>query len=106
MLDGKKYPDNFRALRIVAEELLRDIINPNNFETTDDLVENLFENLKESTKTSQVWINNFLKPLFKLLIPLSLCCLIMHRYGSWHLQTCSKMIIFDQLPHFRNFYKT
>ena len=63
MLDGKKYPDNFRALRIMAEELLRDIINPINFETTDDLVKHLFEDLKES-KTSQVWINNFLKPLF------------------------------------------
>ena len=63
MLDGKKYPDNFRALRIVAEELLRDVIDPHNFETTDDLLESLNENLKES-KTSRVWINNFLKPLF------------------------------------------
>ena len=63
MLDGKKYPDNFRAMRIVAEELLRDVIDRSNFETTDELLESLNENLKES-KTSRVWINNFLKPLF------------------------------------------
>ena len=30
MLDGKKYPDSFRALRFVAEELLRDVVNLEN----------------------------------------------------------------------------
>ena len=47
MLDGKKYPDNFRTLRIVAEELLRDVIDPNNFEITDELLETLSKNLEE-----------------------------------------------------------
>ena len=64
MLDGKKYPDNFRAMRIVTEELLRDAIHEiKNFETTDDLLEGLNENL-EGSKTSKVWINNLLRPLF------------------------------------------
>lgn len=63
MLEGKKYPHNFRALRIVAEELLRGIIDPAEIETTDDLLNYLLNQLSES-KTSIVWINNFLKPLF------------------------------------------
>lgn len=63
MLDGKKYPDNFRAFRIVATELLREVIQPSSFETTDELLGNLLDVLKES-KTSHVWINNFLKPIF------------------------------------------
>ena len=63
MLDGKKFPHNFRALRIVAEELLREVINLNSYETTDDLINGLYENL-EASETSKVWINNFLRPLF------------------------------------------
>ena len=45
MLDGKKYPQNFRALRIVAEELLRGVIDPNIFETTDNLLKYLLDHL-------------------------------------------------------------
>ena len=63
MLDGKKFPHNFRALRIVAEELLREVINLNSYETTDDLINGLYKNL-EASKTSKVWINNLLRLLF------------------------------------------
>ena len=62
MLDGRKYPDSFRALRFVAEELLRDVVNPGEFETTDKLVNNLQEVLSES-RTSQVWIKHFINSL-------------------------------------------
>ena len=41
MLDGKKYPQNFRAMRIVAEELLRNVLDPSEIQTTDDLLNHL-----------------------------------------------------------------
>ena len=63
ILYSKKYPDNFHVLRFVAEELLRDVVNPGEFETTDKLVNNLQEVLSES-RTSKVWIKNVIKPMF------------------------------------------
>ena len=63
MLEGKKFPHNFRAMRIVAEDLLGDVIDPESFESTQQLLDSLLETLKDS-KTSKVWIKMFLKPLF------------------------------------------
>ncbi|KAH3700092.1 hypothetical protein DPMN_075060 [Dreissena polymorpha] len=37
LLNGKKYPHNVQALRIVTEELLRKVFTENNFQTSDDL---------------------------------------------------------------------
>lgn len=41
MLTGKKYPQNIRALHIIVEELLRDIITTGKFQTYSQLVKAL-----------------------------------------------------------------
>ncbi|KAH3735393.1 hypothetical protein DPMN_041920 [Dreissena polymorpha] len=37
LLNGKKYPQNVRALRIVTEEFLRKVFTENNCQTVDNL---------------------------------------------------------------------
>ena len=45
MLEGKKFLPNFRALRMVAEELFCGVINPEDFETRDEMIDYLEETL-------------------------------------------------------------
>ena len=86
MLTGKKYPMNVRALRIVAFELLRDLVDENM--TQEDLVKAL-DDLSEKSMLAEHWIKNLIDPVF-----LMMKYLRAEREGEFglHLYCCQKMI--------------
>ena len=86
MLTGKKYPMNVRALRIVAFELLRDLVDENM--TEEDLVKAL-DDLSEKSMLAEHWIKNLIDPVF-----LMMKYLRAEREGEFglHLYCCQKMI--------------
>ena len=61
MLEGKRFTQNFRALRIVVEELLRDILSK--VDTYESMMEVLETNRSQS-KTTQLWVENLVEPIF------------------------------------------
>ena len=65
MLAGKRFPQNFRALRIVVEELLRGILQET--DNPDDLMAMLQKRSDES-KTTKLWVDNLLKPVLLMML--------------------------------------
>ena len=65
MLAGNRFPQNFRALRIVVEELLRDILST--VDTYESMREVLETNASQS-KTTQLWVENLVKPIFIMML--------------------------------------
>ena len=63
MLSGKKFPQNVRALRIVAEEVLRKLFKEESVECYSDLVK-VLDNKSERSCTAKHWIDNLIKPVF------------------------------------------
>ena len=61
MLTGKKFPQNCRALRMVTEEILLEILA--NAESYTDLMVELERRATES-RTSKLWLDNLIKPTF------------------------------------------
>ena len=61
MLAGKRFPQNFRAMRIVVEELLGDIMSK--VDTYEGMMEVLETNASQS-KTTQLWVENLAKPIY------------------------------------------
>ena len=65
MLSGKKYPQNFRALCMLVEELLRLILKPDErecqFQTYEELIGYL-DNLKNQSRTAKFWVDIIIKP--------------------------------------------
>ena len=53
MMTGKKFPQNVRALRLVAEELLRPILSSNEVNNFDEL-EQLLNEIGSRSKTSRL----------------------------------------------------
>ena len=66
MLSGKKFPQNVRALRLLVEELLRPLFRNHDFRQMDDLLQQL-EIISLKSKTSQLWIDCLIKPVFVIL---------------------------------------
>ena len=62
MLTSKKFPRNFKALRLVAEELLRDIFKED-ISNYNDLVSTL-EDVGWSSRTAKFWLDVVVKPVF------------------------------------------
>ena len=62
MLNGKKYPQNVRALRMLTEELLRTIIQDQNFQTMKDLIDKL-DYLSTQSRTTKMWVDCLIKPV-------------------------------------------
>ena len=60
MLNGKKFPQNVRALRIIVEELLRKIIQDSKVVSYDELMLHL-EDISGNSKTSKLWVNIVIK---------------------------------------------
>ena len=60
MMTGKKFPQNMRALRIVAEELLRLILTCG---TVNDMhgLESSLSDISSRSKTSHLWIEGVIK---------------------------------------------
>ena len=67
MLTGKKFPQNVRAMRLVSEELLRNIINRGDVMSMEDLLAHLDAAARKS-KTSKLWVDWFIKPVFLMML--------------------------------------
>ena len=67
MLTDKKFPQNVRAMRLVSEELLRNIINRGDVLSMEDLLAHLDAAARKS-KTSKLWVYCFIKPVFLMML--------------------------------------
>ena len=67
MMIGKKFPQNMRALRIVAEELLRPILTG---DTVNDMhsLESIPSDISSRSKTSHLWIDSVIKAVFIMMM--------------------------------------
>lgn len=64
MIQGKKYPQNFRALRLLAEVMLQGILDSNpNICTMEQLIQYL-EDKSTNSKTMKLWVDCLIKPVF------------------------------------------
>ena len=63
MMTGKKFPQNMRALRIVAEELLRPILTGGTVNDMHGLKISLSD-ISSRSKTSHLWIDCVIKTVF------------------------------------------
>ena len=66
MLIGKKFPQNVRALRIIAEELLRSVFEENVIKSHADLLK-VLELKACMSRTSKLWIGILIKPVFLMM---------------------------------------
>ena len=60
MLSGKKYPHNFRAFRMLTEELLKDVVLRPDVTCFTHLIKGL-EDRSECSRTTNQWTDNFIK---------------------------------------------
>ena len=68
MLEGKKYPQNVRALRMLSEELLRPILlSQTDVQSMTDLY-NLLDDISQQSKTSQMWVDVVIKPTLLMML--------------------------------------
>ena len=65
MLSGKKFPQNVRALRLVTEVLLRDIIAGT--ESHAHLT-SMLDELSTKSRTAKLWVENIIKPVFIMML--------------------------------------
>ena len=88
MLLGKKFPQNVRALRLVAEELLRKVMIYNDINCVEDL-QSVLENLAMRSKTSKLWVDGLIKPVF-----IMMRFIRAEREGDWplHIATFKEML--------------
>lgn len=88
MLTGKKYPQNVRALRMVAEEALRRIIQDKPLDCSDDLAQ-ILENEASKSQTTKLWVDVLIKPVL-----LTMMFVRAEREGDWplHLATYKQMM--------------
>lgn len=88
MLSGKKFPQNVRALRLLAEAVLRSIIPLGQFQTADGLMKAL-EAIARQSKTVKLWVDVLIKPVM-----LMMAYIRAEREGDWllHLATFRQMI--------------
>ena len=67
MLSGKKFPQNVRALRIVAEEVLKSTLQDPTVRLKGDLME-ILEASAVKSKTCKLWLDCLIKPVFIMMI--------------------------------------
>ena len=67
MLNGKKFPQNVRALRILVEELLRKIIKGSKVASYDELMLHL-DDLSGNSRTVKLWVNIVIKFVFLMML--------------------------------------
>ena len=91
MLSGKKFPQNIRALRMVMEELLREIVNRADIKTIEDMLSYL-DKVASKSKTSKLWVDCFVKAVFIIMLYVRA-----EQEGDWplHLYAVQQM-----LPYF------
>ena len=92
MLQGKKYPQNIRALRLLTEELLRPVFDKENACLTSmgDL-EDVLDELAAQSRTTKMRVNNVIKPTFLMMK----FCRASHE-GDWplHITTAEAMVAY------------
>ncbi len=92
MLQGNKYPQNIRALRLLTEELLRPVFEKENARLTsmDDL-DDILDELSAQSRTTNMWVNNVIKPTFLMMR----FCRASHE-GDWplHITTADAMVVY------------
>ncbi|KAJ4944771.1 hypothetical protein JOQ06_013311 [Pogonophryne albipinna] len=88
MLNGKKFPQNVRALRMMAEEVLRSVIMDGHFQKADDLMRAL-DQIASQSRTAKLWVEVLVKPVL-----LMMSYIRAEREGDWllHLTTFRKML--------------
>lgn len=64
MLCGKKYPQITKALRLVVEELLRELLE--SVGSYSELLEEL-DSKAEGSHTAKHWVNNLIKPVLMMI---------------------------------------
>ena len=89
MLTGKKYPQNSRALRLVAEELLRDTLT--SVSSYRELLDEL-STQAEASRTAKHWVNNLILPVFLIMIFVRA-----EREGDWALHLWA---VHEMIPYF------
>ena len=89
MLAGKKFPQNYRAFRLLTEELLRDLISEST--SHDDLMLEL-ERRALASRTTRLWLDSFVKPTFIMMLFVRA-----EREGDWSLHL---WCVTQMLPYF------
>ena len=79
MLTGKNFPQCVRALRMVVEEILRQILKDGTINSYTDLIHAL-EDKSEKSNTTKLWVDTLIKPIF-----LCLRYIRAEREGDWYL---------------------
>ena len=62
MLNGKKFPENVTALRMLVEELLRPLFERNKLNSMDDLQEALNQ-ASQKNRTAKLWVSCLIEPI-------------------------------------------
>ncbi len=88
MLSGKKFPQNVRALRMMAEEVLQSLFLNHDFTTADDMMKAL-DQIAIDSRTVKLWVEILVKPVL-----LMMTYIRAEREGDWllHLATFQKML--------------
>ena len=60
MLNGKKYPQNFRALRMLVEEVLRDVVQMPEVTSFNNLIK-VLDARASCSRTTKMWTDNLVK---------------------------------------------
>ena len=67
MLNGKKFPQNMRAMRLVVEELLRPVFDTEDLTSYRDL-ETVLEDLARENRTAKDWVDCLIRPVFIMMV--------------------------------------
>ena len=62
MLTGKKFPMNMRAMHMVAEELLRDVVGKSQLKGHHNFI-NVLKNFRSKSRTAKMWVDVFIQPV-------------------------------------------
>ena len=91
MLSGKKFPQNIRALRLLTEELLRDVLSDMKINSAVDLEKEL-NNLSSASRTCKLWVDCLIKAVFIIMMYVRA-----ERENDWSLHLVS---IESMIPYF------
>ena len=88
LIEWKKFPQNVRALKLLAEEVPRYVIECSNYASSEDLIKDLEKRASQS-KTVKWWIYILIKPVF-----IMMSYIRAERKGDWllHLSSFRQMI--------------
>ena len=101
MLQGKKYPHNVRASRMLTEELLQPVfLRENLHQSSMQELETVIDEISALSRTTHMWVNNVIRPTFLIMM----FCRALHE-GDWfpHLKTAEAMLPYMFAAHKYNY---